>query len=268
MSIGAGPICYRVLLLLKLVLVPSLVAAVTLASRRWGLRVGGVLTALPMVAGPTLIFYAIEQGDAFAADAARTAMLGIAATAAFCVAYARTAAHTNWMASLAAGWAALAVIAAALYRLPDLRGAGELTTAVAALLIGRRLIPARPSKTGSPSPPPWDIPLRMVTAAVAVVAFTGLAAVLGPRLSGVVSAFPVVTMILAVFTHAQRGGAPVATFLRGLLRGLHSFAVLCLVFSVTLGPLGWPLPAAFSTALAAQLALQAVILHCSAGQPP
>ena len=249
------------LLLLKIILVPSLVAGITLVSRRFGLRIGGVLTALPMVAGPTLVFYAIEQGDAFAADAARSAMLGIAATAAFCVAYARTAAHTHWMGSLAAGWATLAVTAAALYRLPDLRGAGELAIAIAALIIGRRLIPSRPSPSGSSPPPRWDIPLRMVTAAVAVVTFTGIAAALGPRLSGVVSAFPVVTMILASFTHAQGGGTAVATFLRGLLRGLHSFAVLCLVFGVTLGALGWPLPVAFSGALAAQLALQAVILN-------
>jgi hypothetical protein len=54
------------LLLLKLVLVPAFVGGVTLAARRWGLRVGGLLTALPMVAGPALCFYAIEQGNGFA----------------------------------------------------------------------------------------------------------------------------------------------------------------------------------------------------------
>jgi hypothetical protein len=259
------------LLLLKLALVPALVASVTMASRRWGLRVGGILTALPMVAGPTLAFYAIEQGPAFAAHAARTAMLGIAATAAFCVAYARSAALVAWPASLALGWAALALVASAVYGLPDLGGAGEFAVAVTALAAGRRLVPPRSVPTAAGSPPRWDLPLRMGTSAIAVVVFTAVAARLGPRLSGVVSAFPVVTMILAVFTHAQHGaepsgpyGAPgsdaAAMFLRGLLRGLHSFAAYCLVFGAALGA-DWGLGAAVATALGAQLALQAVILN-------
>src|SRR5688572_1778556 len=51
------------LLILKLVLVPALVAGLTLAARRWGPFVGGLLLGLPVVAGPTLYFYAVEQGD-------------------------------------------------------------------------------------------------------------------------------------------------------------------------------------------------------------
>ena len=249
------------LLLIKLTLVPALVASVTLASRRWGLRVGGILTALPMVAGPTLVFYAIEQGPAFAAAAARTAMLGIAASAGFAVAYAWTARRWPWFLSLPAGWAAVAAVAAPLYRLRDLAGAGEFAIAIGALVVARRLIPAPPAPSAAPpGPPRWDVPLRMAASAAAVVLFTGIAAVLGARLSGFVSALPVVTMILAVFTHAQCGHASLATFLRGLLRGLHTFAVLCIVYATTLG-LGWPWPAAFATALGAQLALQAALLR-------
>lgn len=61
------------LLLAKLLLVPAFVAGVTACGRRWGERVGGVLTALPMVAGPALVFYALEQGEPFASDAASSA---------------------------------------------------------------------------------------------------------------------------------------------------------------------------------------------------
>lgn len=252
---------WGVLLLLKVVLVPALVASVTLAARRWGLRIGGILTALPMVAGPTLVFYAIEQGNAFAASASRTAMLGIAATAGFCVVYAHASMRVNWIGSLVAGWAAVAAVAAVLYALPDMLGIGEFTIAVAALLIGRRLIASHTATPIVPVPPRWDVPLRMATAAAAVILFTGIAALVGPRWSGFVSAFPVVTMILVVFTHAQRGHASAAMFLRGLLRGLHSFAVLCLAFATALGVLGWALFPAFGSALTAQLAVQVVLLR-------
>ncbi len=241
-------------------LVPALVASVTLAVRRWGLRVGGILTALPMVAGPTLVFYAIEQGEAFAAEAARTALLGIAATAGFAVAYAHASVRLNWIVSLAAGWTAGAAVTAVLYGLPDLHGFGEFAIAVVALAMSRTAIPSHRVIAPDTAPPRWDLPLRMAASAAAVVLFTGFAALLGPRLSGFVSALPVVTMILVVFTHAQRGPAAVAVFLRGLLRGLLAFAVLCLVYGIALAT-SWPLVPAFSVALAAQLGLQAALLR-------
>ena len=248
------------LLLLKLVLVPSLVAAVTLASRRWGLRVGGVLTGLPMVAGPTLCFYAIEQGHVFAASAARSALLGIVATGTFCVAYARSAAHVAWPISVVAGWSAFAVTAAVTYHIPDLGGIGELAIASTAL-VGCRFLVAVPALPGAAAVSPrWDLLLRMIAAAVVVVLLTAVAAWLGSRWSGILSAFPVVTLVLAVFTHVQRGATAVGIFLRGLLRGLHGFALFCLVLSIALGPLGWRLFAAVSLALAAQIVLQSLML--------
>jgi hypothetical protein len=255
------------LLILKLVLVPSLIAAVTLASRRWGLRVGGILTGLPMVAGPTLCFYAIEQGNTFAASASRSAMFGIVATGAFCVAYARTATDVRWPLSVLAGWGALAVVALATSGMRELGGIGEFALASIALAVARRLVRVPRATLGVAAPPRWDLPLRMLTSAAAVILFTAVAGMLGARLSGVLSAFPVVTMILAVFTHEQRGGAAVALFLRGVLRGLHGFALFCLVFSAALGPLGWSLLSAVSAALAAQIALQAFMLWRISGKP-
>jgi hypothetical protein len=255
------------LLLLKLFLVPTLVAAVTLASRRWGLRIGGVLTGLPMVAGPTLCFYAIEQGNAFAASAARSALLGIIATAAFCVAYARSAARVAWPVSVIAGWTAFAIVAAATYGVGDLSGVGELLLASGALLLARQLVPPPATLSGTSAPPRWDLGLRMLASAAAVVLLTALASWLGARLSGMLSAFPVVTLVLAAFTHAQRGHAAVRVFLRGLLRGLHGFALFCLVFSVALGSLQWPLLAAAVLALAVQMVLQAVMVWRTASRP-
>ena len=255
------------LLLLKLCLVPTLVAAVTLASRRWGLRIGGVLTGLPMVAGPTLCFYAIEQGNAFAATAARSALLGIIATGAFCVAYARSAARVSWPLSIIAGWTAFALVAAATYGLPDLRGVGELGLASGALLIGRRLVPPPAMVTGTSAPPRWDLGLRMLASAAAVVLLTGIAAWLGARLSGMLSAFPVVTLVLAAFTHGQRGPAAVRVFLRGLLGGLQGFALFCLVFNVALGAMQWALLPAVVLALAAQMVLQSLMLWRTALRP-
>ena len=65
-------------LLLKVLLVPSLIALVTLAGRRWGQRLAGWLGGFPIVAGPVLLVLAIENGNAFAAEAAFAALVGLA----------------------------------------------------------------------------------------------------------------------------------------------------------------------------------------------
>jgi hypothetical protein len=254
------------LLLLKLVLVPTLVGGVTLAARRWGLRVGGLLTALPMVAGPALCFYAIEQGNGFAASAARTTLLGIVGTAAFCVAYAWSARRANWFVSLLAGWLAFALTGALIYRV-RLGGLGEPAVAVAGLLIANRLMPSSSRSHAASQGSRWDLPVRMGVAAMLVVVLTALAHRLGPQLSGILTAFPVATVVIGVFTQVQRGHESVAAFLRGLLRGLHSFVLFCLVFSTTLGPLGLPLLPSVVSALLAQLTFQTLLLWWMSRQP-
>src|SRR5256885_13738533 len=64
------------LLLAKLLLTPLLIAAVTLAGRRWGPAVGGWLAGLPLTSRPVSVFLALEQGPGVAARAAVGALAG------------------------------------------------------------------------------------------------------------------------------------------------------------------------------------------------
>src|SRR5437867_12262685 len=105
-------------LLLKIVLAPALVASVTIAAGRWGPRVGGWLTALPVIAGPVLCFYAIEHGHGFASQAAQATLVGLAAVAAHSVAYARSCRRSTWPVSVTLGWLAFAAATLVLYQLP------------------------------------------------------------------------------------------------------------------------------------------------------
>src|SRR6059058_311910 len=63
------------LLLLKLTLAPGLVAATTLAGRRWGPRMAGWLGGLPVVVAPILLAITLEHGRSFAARAAGGALI-------------------------------------------------------------------------------------------------------------------------------------------------------------------------------------------------
>ena len=247
------------MLLLKLLLVPGLVAAVTVAVRRWGPAVGGWLAGLPVVAGPVLVFYALEQGTLFAARAANGTLTGLIATAAFVVAYARASARWSWPACVVLGWTTFAAAVLALHAV-QLGSLSSFACVVAATVVGRRALPRLPRV---PTPTPVrhsrsDLPVRLVATATLVVSLTGLADQLGPNLSGLLNAFPVLTTIIAVFTHAQRGRAAMVDFLNGYLQSVVGFALFCVVMAAALPWLG--LARALIAALTVQFASHAFLL--------
>jgi len=246
-----------VLLVLKLVLVPGLVAVVTLAARRWGPRIGGWFTALPIVAGPALFFLAVEQGEAFAAEAARATLVALIAVVAFGITYGWVALRTAWPASLLAGWAMFGGLTLALHAL-----AWNALAAFAAVLVtlaaAQGLLPPARGRALSAAPPVWDLPLRMAGALLVVLAVTQLAERLGPSLSGALTPFPVALAVVLVFAHAQQGSAMAVRLLRGFLQAMWGFASFCFVLTVGMVPLGHV--AAFSLAIVITLAIQGGVL--------
>jgi hypothetical protein len=234
------------LLAVKLLLSPALVGAASLAGRRFGPRVAGLAAALPIVAGPVLLFYAVEQGAAFAATAARSTLIGLVPLTAFCLVHANLARASVRLPrraaaplSLAAGWAAFLALAAALHsvRLP----AWACTaTGAAALLVGWRLVPAVPADGQSPlrHHPALELLLRMAAAALLVTALTGLAAALGPTWSGLLAPFPVASSVVVMGSHLADGPDRLPETLRGFLLGLLGFVAFLGVLVYGLEPLG------------------------------
>jgi hypothetical protein len=246
-----------VLLALKLVLVPGLVAGVTLSARRWGPRVGGWLTALPLVAGPTLFFLAMEQGHAFAARAALSTLVGLIGVAAFGVVYGWVALRHGWAMALLASWAAFVVTTVAAQAV-EWGPASALAATLGAFVIGARALPPDRGRPARFDPPAWDLPLRMLGTLAVVLTVTSIADRLGPRLSGAFTPFPVALAVLLVFAHAQEGAPLAIRLLRSFFTAMWGFALFCLVVAVAMVPLG---PGgAFVLALAVQMAVHGLVL--------
>ena len=245
------------LLILKLILVPGLVASASLAERRWGPRIAGLLTSFPIVTGPILIFIAIEQGDAFAAEVSRGALVALVAVAGSGLVYAWVALKSPWWISLSASWATFAVVTLAL-RGRAVTPLWALASALASFALVRALLPASRGSRARIDRSPWDLPLRTLAAMVVVVSVTSLARRLGPTLSGAFTPFPVALGVLLAFTHAQQGSSSAIQFLRGFLPGMWSFAAFCFVAAVAVVPLGSLL--GLLLALAAVMPIQAAIL--------
>jgi hypothetical protein len=246
-----------VLLLLKLFLAPVLIAIVTLGARRWGPRVGGWLTGLPTVAGPTLVFYAFEQGTAFAARASHATLVGLVAIPWFCVAYAYVGRRAGWAVSLIAGWTTF-VFGIAFLSLREINLFVTWALLAVNCAAGYMALPAHTPVSAEQVHSKWDLPSRMLAAAVLVTVLTAVADILGPQLSGLLAPFPVATAIVAAFTHKQRGVDAVVIFFRGFLPALVSFGLFCVVLAVALEPLG--IARALTLALVVQLSTQVVTL--------
>jgi hypothetical protein len=246
------------LLAVKLLLAPSFVVAASLAARRYGPRVGGLIAGLPVVAGPILLAYALAHGSAFAAGAAVGTLLGLVSLIAFVVVYARLAGHVAWGLSMLAGWLAFA-LATALFSGVSVPAGAALAIAGAGLLIGLAATPRAPAEVRERAPvPAWDLPLRAVCALALVLTLTAVAGWLGPQLSGLLAPFPIIATVLATFTHAQHGADEAQRLLRWLLGGYGAFALFCFTLAVSLVPLGIAASFAFATAVA--LLTQGVLL--------
>lgn len=242
----------------KILLAPTFVIAASLAARRYGARIGGLVGGLPVVAGPILLVFALDHGAAFAAGAAAGTLLGLVSLLAFILVYAYLASHVHWAGSLFLGWGAFFVMTAALSTItlgPDTALAVVLVAIVLTLLVLPQAQGEQPSIVALPA---WDLPLRGLSALALVLVLTAVASELGPKLSGLLAPFPVITSVLAVFTHAQHGERELRLIMRGLVMGLVAYALFCFVLAVSLEALGTA--EGFLLATLAALATQAVAL--------
>jgi hypothetical protein len=235
--------------LMKLTLAPGLVAATTLASRRWGALVGGVVGGFPAVVGPILVAIYLEHGGAFAARAAAGALAGLMSLTAFVVAYGWLARRLTWAPALGLSWAAFAAATVALDGV-SVEVEIALPLVLACFALAYAALPRSGDAETRQAAPEWDLPVRVLATAAFVLALTAGAGALGPRLSGLLAAFPVLASVLSAFTHAQEGAGAVAEFLRGLVAGLAGFAAFCFTVAVLLTNAGALVAFAAATAVA------------------
>jgi hypothetical protein len=248
------------LIAVKVLLAPGFVVLASLAGRRFGIRVGGMLGGLPVVAAPILLVYALQHGDRFAANASAATVLGLISLMGFLLTYAWLAGRGPWWLSLPAGWAVFALFTF-LFSLVKVSAVLALLVVGLALLAMPALLPraAAAERQAPSSPPPsWDLPLRAAAALALVLALTAAAGWLGPQVSGLLAPFPVIASVLAVFTHSQRGHLEVLRLLRGLLLGYAAYALFCFALALTLRPLGTA--EAFVLAIGVALLCQAAVL--------
>ncbi|WP_028694040.1 hypothetical protein [Pseudomonas cremoricolorata] len=235
---------------LKLVITPLLMLAISLAGRRWGPQLGGLLSGLPLTSAVVTLFVSLEQGAQFAWQAVPGALAGLAAIqATYLFYFLFTRKVSAWLGCCAAllfygcvGWA-ISQFGGLL--LPVLL---TLAMLLANLLATRAELPGR---NASFVPlPRWVIPMRMATATALLLLITTTAHWLGPVVSGMLAPIPVIAWPLAVFAHVQGGRHELATIVRGNAIGAVGVIGFYLTLHGTLQAWGIGLAVALAVLLA------------------
>ncbi|MBV8080373.1 MAG: DUF3147 family protein [Actinobacteria bacterium] len=254
-------------LVLKLTFGPALVVASSVAARRFGSRVGGVLATFPAITGSILLVLALDHGRRFAREAATGALLGVVGPLAFVLAYTALSRRFGWRVALAGAWATFAPVAAVLRPVH----VGPATAfAVAGVGIAFTLVLLPRVRTSPPTRPDtrprWDLAVRVGCTILPIVLITGAAKTLGPQLSGIVSAFPITSPILVAFTHSQLGAAEARGVLRGVASGMVAYSSFCFAVSVGLGSLATG--PAFALGVVVIVVAQAALLAAATQKRP
>ena len=223
----------------KLLASPLLIGLASLAGKRWGPNVAGLMGGLPLVGGPVVLALWLSDGAGLAQQVALAAPAGIWANIVYMLVVGYASAHWRWYLVIPMGWACY--LAAALL----INAAGlaySLTLGMAVLpglwLAATRWLPRPAVSSVSVHLPRIELFTRMVAAALLVLSLTTASSWIGPSLTGVLAGAPVAAVVIPAFTFANAGRDALLHALRGFLTGLMGFTVFFLILGNAMPALG------------------------------
>lgn len=183
------------------------------------------------------MFLALERGTAFAAQAAVLSLACTMPALSFGVTYAWSSRRMAWPGAVGAAYVAWFGCVYALSFVP-LTLWSALALSLAALLASPRFFPVPEPIGETRRLPAWEILLRMSAGAVMVLGVTAAAESLGTLWTGFFAAFPVMSTVMAVFSHRANGAGFTQAMLRAMVAGFYAYATFCFVFGLLVEPVG------------------------------
>lgn len=244
------------MLLLKLFLVPLFVAIVAVTGRRWGAGLAGLLSGLPIIAGPILYFIYLENGLVFAQSAAAATVSGIIALSTFCFSYAWLCTRFGWKLSLLLS-ASVYLLTALLVGTLNMHVTTAVLLAFTVLLLQMYFSPALEDARLSAPASNYEIVCRMVFSLLLVLGITHFVNLLGATYSGIFAAFPIAGSTIALFSHRNYSAAHAIRSLKSMKQGLISMLAFFYVLALAADELGFStsLVIAIGIAIAIQLVM-------------
>ena len=216
-------------LALRMAITAAFVIAASIITERSGPVIGALVATLPVSAGPSYIFLALDHGADFVADAALAGIPMNAATIFAGLAYVLLAQRASTLVSVA-GAVGVWLISALATRAAPATLLGGIAVNLIAFAICLPLVQRFRSARMPPIARRWyDMPVRAALVATLVATVVTLSNIVGAKISGIITLFPVVFTSLMLILQPRIGGKPTAAVIANGLWGLVGFGMAVMV---------------------------------------
>jgi hypothetical protein len=226
-------LAFLLTLALRMAVTAAFVVSASMITERAGAVIGALVATLPISAGPSYVFLALDHDAAFIAEGALASLPINAATILFALTYVVLAQRRNTLlccVGAVAVWIALAALEQTVHW--SLAG-GLLANAIAFAICLPLMRRFRHVKMPLITRRWYDIPLRASLVATLVAAVVTLSRWVGPNVSGTIALFPVVLTSMILVLHPRIGGAATAALIANSGWGLLGFGVAVALLHVT-----------------------------------
>jgi len=247
--------------LLRAVIGAGFVVTTSLVAELLGPFWGGLLVSLPVSAGPAFVMLALDQDDAFIAQAGVGGLVANAITQVFIAVIVLTA--PRWrapfvFAAAMLAWFAVAITLRQFVWSPFSAVCLNILAFAVFLPLTRAALNSGTGRAGQVGRRWYELPMRGLMVGVLVASVVTASSWLGPTLSGMAAVFPIMLTGLALVTLPRLGGEATAALFAGIMRAMPGFGLCMLIVALAAEPLGRWL--GMGVALLGQLAFSALFL--------
>jgi hypothetical protein len=225
-------LAFLLTLALRMAITAAFVVSASVVTERSGPVIGALVATLPISAGPSYVFLALDHDAAFIAEGALASLPINAVTLLLGVTYVVLAQRRSAAVSCASALVVWIALASAVRTIHWSLAGGLLVNAAAFAICVPLLAGFRHVRMPLITRRWYDIPLRAALVATLVATVVVLSGWAGPKLSGIIALFPVVFSSMMLILHPRIGGPATAAVIANSGWGLMGLGIAIAVLHV------------------------------------
>jgi len=219
-------LAFVLVLLFRMAVTAAFVVSASIITERSGPVIGALVATLPISAGPSYVFLALDHDAAFVAEGALASLPINAATIFLALTYSMLAQRFSLWISAGMAVAVWLVLATIIRHVQWTLLAGVIANVITFAIAVPLMRPYMHVKKMPLITRRWyDIPLRAGLVAMLVATVVTTSGWVGPRISGIMALFPIVFTSLMLILQPRIGGPPTAAVIANGAWGLMGFGL-------------------------------------------
>ena len=223
---------FLLMLALRMAITAAFVVTASVITERSGPVIGALIATLPISAGPSYVFLALDHDAAFIAEGALASLPINAATIFLGLTYVLLAQRRSALVSAGAAIAVWIALASIVRLFHGSLMSGLIVNAIAFAICVPLLARYRQVKMPPVTRRWYDIPLRASLVATLVATVVTTSGWVGPKISGIIALFPAVFTSMMLILHPRIGGKPTAAVIANSAWGLIGLGLAIAILHV------------------------------------